>query len=146
AFLDVRADGESRWVAGRLEDAGDGCVRFRARGDPQPRPQRPGRLAGAPVVATFVPAETGLGRCFCPVLDLGRHAMRIESALPFPRGTVLRDVLLTHKTALLRHADGTVLSLGEIVHPDGHSSWECAVRLRRRSEPLPAADPADTTG
>jgi hypothetical protein len=144
-FLDLRLDGQDLWVAGRVTELDGSRARFVVRGVPSARPPRQARLGSADVaVATFVPADSGLGRCFCPVLDLGRNAMRIASALPFPRGTILRDVVLVHRTRLLRRAEGTVLSLGEVIHHDGRKSWECAVRLRRAGETLIADDPADT--
>src|SRR5262245_8104659 len=88
AFLDFKLDGQNLWVAGRLTDLDGRRARLVVRGVPSTRPPRLGRLSADGTVAVFVPADSGVGRCFCPVLDLGRQVMRIDSSLPFPRGTI----------------------------------------------------------
>ena len=145
ASLDFQLDGRDLWLSGRVECDGT-RARMTVRRAPLPRPERPSRLAAVHgmVVATFVPESTGLGRCFAPILDLGPHTLRLESSVPFAPGTRLRNLTVTHRMENLRHADGTVLDCSPVIYSDGHTAFQCGVRLRHIPTSPHADDPADT--
>jgi|GEM_PF-1863443 len=145
ASLDFQLDGEAVWVSGRLACDGN-RGQLTVRRPPSPRPIRPSRLSPATgmVVAAFVPESTGLGRCFGVVLDLGPHTVRLESSVPFAPGTRLRNLTILHRMEELRHADGTVLDCNPVIYSDGHTAFQCGVRLRQLPSVPHADDPADT--
>jgi hypothetical protein len=130
--LDFELDGEA-WVAtARVDEPSATGLRLEVRRGPEPRPPR-GPRARPPVgrmVALFVPEGAGLGRCAQPVLDVNLRGLRLESSFPFAPGTVLRQLDLVHAHALVRRAEGVVLSSLPVIDPRGRRSWECRVRLR----------------
>jgi hypothetical protein len=141
--LDFELDGVAWAAAARVDEASADRLRLEVRRGPEPRPPRRPR-ARPPVgrmVALFVPEGAGLGRCAQPVLDVSLRGLRLQSSFPFAPGTILRELALLHRQALVRRCEGVVLSAAETIDARGRHSWECGVRLRAPTR-LPADDGA----